>query len=83
MRTLNGSSGSFAYAIFPYLAATGSFFILGVIVTQLTKYEWFVLVIVIFSGAIFWSTARKTREQLSQAQRNHLILDEDQEHLDE
>ena len=69
--------------MFPYLAAIGSLFILGVIVIQLTMREWFVLTAVILSGVVFWSTARKTREQLSQQQRNHLILDENPEHLDE
>ena len=83
MRKLNGRSGSFGYTMFPYLAAIGSLFILSVIVIQLTMREWFVLITVIFCGVVFWSTARKTREQLSQQQRDHLILDEHPEHSDE
>ncbi|MEC7565288.1 MAG: APC family permease [Planctomycetota bacterium] len=83
LRKFNGSTGSVAYRLMPYLAAAGSLFILGVMVFQLRKLEWYVLIAVILSGVVFWVAARKSREQLSQQQRHQLILDEDIQNSDE
>ena len=73
---------SFTRHMLPYVAGLGSLFILGAMVIPGSPamlpwpVEWIVLGLFALAGIVFWISASRIRQQLPEAIRRQLILDE-------